>query len=251
MATAYARPEGGTLTEENGEIVAASENWVVPDISTSPVVFTAMEATGLPEAGDALNASYPNVKVKSRQITEIVRQNDTSTWTAYITITYELDRPEAEVTFSLRGGASVNQIETDKDRSGNPIELTYGSKTVRATANVLDVQATFQCEIVETTNDPDGVVAQYVNHVNDSPFRGKPAGYWLCTHVEYEPRDLSNTQNREYRFGYEFSGKEEGWLYTVAYKGDDGYIPDDVVEGTGIKDIEWHPERNFALKFGA
>lgn len=239
-----------TMTEENGEIVSAVAVYFVTGITASPILDAALNTSGIPQPGDTLNASNENLKVKSR-VPTIVGITESFLYTVRVDVSYELDRPEAEVTYSLRGGASLNQIETEKDRSGNPIELTYGSLTVRATITPLSVQGNFQCEIVETTDDPDGIVSQYINHTNAAAFRGKPIGTWLCTHVEYEPRDLSNPANREYRFAYEFSYKEEGWKYTVAYKGDDGYIPEDVVEGTGIKTIEWHPSVDFALKFGA
>lgn len=238
------------LTEENGEIVGATSVYHVTDVTGSPILETALDTSGVPQPGDSLNASHTDVKVKSRQA-QIVGIPSSGNYTVRVDVTYELDRPEAEVTFSLRGGASVNQIETEKDRAGNPIELTYDGKTVRATVNVTSVEGTFQVELVEKTNDPDGLIAQYVNHTNSAAFRGKPRGTWLCTHAEYEPRDLSNTQDREYRFSYEFSYREEEWKYTVAYKGEDGYIPADVVEGQGIKTITWHPERDFAAKFGA
>jgi len=234
--------EYGLITEATMVIVQDG----VTGSTIGDVLVNALNHVDVPQPGAALALGVPNVRVESR--TPKVVGQDGSTYTVRIDVAYRLQRPSSEAQYSLRGGATLNQITTQTDRDGNPITLGYDGDTVRAEVTVPVVANHFSREIIEATDDPDDLIAEWINHVNENIWHGGDPGEWLCSHIEYELIDRLASPKR-YRFVYEFERNPDGHLYTVVWKDSEGNIPIDVVEGEGIKDIPWHPERKFSDKF--
>jgi len=236
------------LEEENGEVVRATRVFVqtVGDRSTKTagqVLSEALAASGVPQPGEAFDSTYyPDLCVESRTPTVIgLKDSDVA---VRIEIKYELHRSIAE-NLPLSGGASLTQIKTQKDRNGVPITVAYDGETIGAEVSVYVVQGNFTREVVRETTDPEAEVAAWANHVNDAEFRSGGAGEWLCTRVDYDLTD-KDADPPKYRFVYEFERRPTGWTYTVAYNDENGNIPPDLIEGVGIVDVKWHPERDFS-----
>lgn len=240
------------LEEIAGEIRQATRVLYL-DVYSTPVFFNALSDPQVPQAGDALNADYPNVKV-IRRIPTVVRTpgvNNGYATRVRIEIQYELQRPRTD-NFALRGGSSLQQIETGKKQDGSAITLTYNSTTYPVRIPVLAPQGNLSREIEESTNDPDAIVDDWVGHVNSATWRGGSAKSWLCTNVTYELIDRKNNPKR-YRFTYEFekTNDPDGWKITEVYKDSSGRIPSDVdpSSGNGIVTVDYYPTYNFGSKF--
>lgn len=253
-------------TEESGEIVSAQRVFVVTGVSGTAIgdiLFAACEASGIPKPGDALSESARYTRVRRRRPTIIGKKS--GLWHVRVDVEYELQRlvgseGDRELDqLALRGGSSVTQIATMKDRQGNALKVTYTptggtAQQQQGELNVYDVQATFMREAVRQESNPEDYISNYINCVNADSFRGKPAKYWLCTNISYE---LINrlASPALYRFVFEFQGRPELWKYTYVYRDQTGQVPNDVAvtqeNGNGIVTIEWHEQRNFSAIWSA
>jgi hypothetical protein len=242
------------LRESQGVVVEASRAYFVTvDNSTEdgPLIFQALNADTVPSPGTSLNDDLPNVKVEERspQLVQYEQSSDKATFK--IGVTYRLQRPEEpEASYTLSGSSSLSQITTQKTRTGEVIDVTYNDDTQRGEIDVFAPEQSIRFGITETTNDPESIVHAWLDHVNAAAWRNLEEKRWLCTGVTYELID-EKSDPKKYNFEYEFTStvNPDGWVYTVAYKDADGNIPNDVVEGTGIKTIEWHPTKDFTTKF--
>lgn len=235
-----------TLVEEYGELTEALRVFLVTGVTgvdAGAAMASALVTIGIPVVGDSISVSFPNCRVE-RRTARLVGQNG-STATVRVDVEYRLQRPEAEAATALRGGASLNQVRTQVDRDGEPITLTYAGETIRAEVDVLDARNHFSTEFVKMVASPEAYAGAYVNHVNNDEFRGDPIGTWLCTNCDWEMVNPNTDPNPTYRFSFEFEKRDGGHVYTVAWKDEDGTIPEDVVEGEGIKDIDWHQASAF------
>lgn len=240
------------IVERFGEIVEATtvDYPQIPKTQSfaREAIIDAIDEAGVAKPGDPLDVNVaPNVKVVERRARIVGLSPDGNFVTVRVEIHYEQQRPETEQDFALRGGATLTQIETSRDRDGNLITVEHEGDEQTARVTVPAIQGNFEREVELQTNDPDDVVAEWVNHVNSTTFRGAPAGHWLCSNVTYDLLDRT-TIPKTYRFVFAFerADKAEGHVYTVAYEDENGNIPPGLVEGQGIKDVDWH----FAADFG-
>lgn len=247
MAAGKLQIEGSAVTDEAGEIVSASASIITSTAGiTIGQVFANVLANPLvPQIGDALDASIPDVKCVRRTPTIVGLEG--GFWHCKVICEYTLQRPTLQA-LPVRGGSSLTQIRTQVDGSGNPILVTYKDKTVQVTVDVPDHRGQFAIEITESTNDPWDIANDWVNHINEQAWRGGFAREWLCTNVQYQLLNV-NVNPRLWTFNYEFEYNPHGYVYTAVYEDQDGNRPADLVDGTGIIDVLWHPERDFSTKF--
>ena len=261
-----------TLTEVNGEVVSARTAAFVA-MEEDDSFQDAMSQDGVPQPGDSLNSTTEKNVVVVRRSPKVVGRTEID-GVEYplvkIDIEYELVREddggseaepleEAKTQYALRGGASIRQDTTTKDRDGTTLKLKYANAADGATVQVSEVtvfkvENFFEREIVEATNDPDSIVEDFVNKVNSVTFRGLAAGKWLCTSVTYTLHNAKSSP-KEYRFTYRFesSADDNGWTYQALWK-EDGKVPSDVADGSspfGILSVNWHAEKDFTQKFGS
>jgi len=259
MATTPPLIQDSYVTEEFGEIVEAVMVHVVGPMNASSIghLFAqAAVAPGIPQPGDWLDGTYfPNVRCEIR--TPRVISWDGAAGNVRMECVFRLQRPPQEAQYPLRGGSTLNQVTTKKDRNDVPIVLEwYNPDTEKTEVTVPDVTVQeihghFYREIVEQTDNPDAIVAEWVSHVNAADWRlPGDMGEWLCSDVQYELIDRY-AQPKRYRFQFEFERQPGGWVYTVRLVNKDGVVPDDLIEGVGIKDIEWHWPKDFSTKFAA
>lgn len=235
--------EGASITEVAGVIEAATQIMFVTE-TDSPLFESALAQEGVPKAGDKLNDANENVRVIRRIpiVVGIDAKQSPTEFLLKISIDYELQRPDAPAPYPLRGGASLQQIQTSKQRDGTPLTVTSataGAEPQVATANVLQPQMNISFDRVISTPFPSTHADKYIGKVNDATFLAKPARTWLCTAVPFEIVDESKSPPR-YRFTYELENNPETWDESVGFKKDDGTFE----EGTSLE-VVWHEEISF------
>ena len=258
MATTPPLIPESRIVEEFGEIAEAVMVHVVGPINASSIghLFAqAAVAPGIPQPGASLDVVYfPNVRCEIR--TPRVVSWDGMAGNVRMECVFRLQRPQQEAQYPLRGGSSLNQVTTEVDRNDNRIVLEWDNPDTEKTeysypdVTVQVIHGHFSREIVEQADNPDAIVAEWVSHVNAADWRMPgDAGEWLCSDVQYELVDRF-TEPKRYRFNFEFERKPGGWKYTVRFL-KDGEDPGDLIEGVGVKDIEWHDPKDFTTKFAA
>lgn len=238
------------MLEEAGEVVSAITTTVVIIERQVGIFKAALDEPEVPQPNTPLDDLNPNVKVFSRNA-KITGFEGEDNVVVTIEIEYQLQRPETDAGFALSGGASLTSIETQRDRNGDPIVVTYNDESYIATVNVLEPQGNFTREVTYATNTPDTLVSSWVGFTNDALFRGFDAGDWLCTGVTYELKDRS-VNPISYLFTFTFERRRAapdsdretyagGWTYTASFRDADGNIPIDAP----VVDIVWFPSRDF------
>ena len=244
--------EGSFLTEEYGENVEAVRIAIVHlSKSETPIFENALAKSIVPEPGASLNNDSPNVKVFRR--TPKIVGLDGSNVTVQVTVEYQIQRPESDAPNPLRGGASLTQIETAKGRDGSQITVTHDGDTQGGQISVLVAQANFSREIIEQTDDPEAIQNEWIGKVNLNQWKGGSPRTWICSDVQYElvERNDSGTDRYSFTYSFEQSDNPDGWDPTVVYQNADGTIPEGLVDGDGIKTIEWYEEKDFNTKFSS
>jgi hypothetical protein len=251
MMKVFPSPKESSAPEEFGMIRSATLVYHVigaPGDSLGDVFFYAMSASGIPQTGSILSTNLPYVRAVRRTPKYIGRRPNGES-VVRIEIEYQLMLPNTDgVVLQIRGGGSLTTISTSLDKDGNPIEVTHDGNTQRKAINVLQVQRQHVRETIENTNDPDGLLEDWLNHVNSKEFRGSAARTWLVANGDWEPVILTSSP-KVYKFTWQLLYDPAEHTYTVAYANEAGEIPSDVVDNVGIKDIKWHPEKDFNDKF--
>lgn len=148
---------------------------------------------------------------------------------------------------TIEVGASVAQVETNKDKDGNPITLSYTYPANYTTnpnrAGTTCVQGGLYTKFVpETTlvverlevGSPLTNAQLYVGKVNSDTFAGLAARKWLCTSIIGKSDDAGFS----YSVTYTFQAREDTWDQNLIYiNPDDGKPPDDLT-ASGDKTIE-------------
>lgn len=169
----------------------------------------------------------------------------------------------------LRGRASMKQIVTEKDRSGTAITVehtwpaddkgVYPDGTRKAgtterqggTIRVLYPMKVLEGGFALNTSNPDGITDSYIGRVNSSSWRNGGPREWLCTNVEYELIDNSQSPPL-YNFTFTFERDDQTWDNDTTAVFEDpatGNPPVDLIDGVGIKQIAYYPEKNFGDDF--
>jgi hypothetical protein len=259
MGLGEALLEGSGLTETYGFIseAVAVRTVEVTGRDLGEVLINALAHPDIPPAGDALSVWVPHVRVEKRTPRVVGRRSRHEPF-FYVEVTIEYNQqrpldsggadPNNDAQHSLRGGASLTGIETSRDRSGDKIQVEHNGEIQTGTVSVMEVQGHLTRELIIATNDPEQIVREWVNHTNVSKWKGDRPREWLCTRVDYQLVDVVRF-TRRYTFVFDFERRPTKWAYTVAFTNADGTVPGDVVEGKGIKDVIWHPERDFNTFF--
>jgi len=209
MAISTLTIEGSQLTDEHGEYVSASASIVISVSATALGGYftTALANPLVPQIGDALDATTPDLLCVRRTPTIIGDAGGTFR-TVRIVCEYQLQRQQSGVeALPIRGGASLTQVTTQKDRAGETLKLQYKDDEIVAEATVPVIRGHFAVELVESTNDPYDIANDWVNHINSDGWKGGAPGEWLCTNVEFQQLNI-NADPKVWTFQYEF---ERNW----------------------------------------
>jgi hypothetical protein len=167
------------------------------------------------------------------------------------------------VTPTLRGGTALKQVTTAKDRQGNQIIVEHTwpadddddhknkTQTQGGEISVLVPMSTVYGEFIEANASPGVITKAWAGHVNEDTWLGGAPRTWMCTSAKFELADF-NTSPRTYRFAFEFEYDDQGWdndTTAVFVDPRTGKPAADLVEGAGIKKIQYYPARNFGNTF--
>ena len=156
----------------------------------------------------------------------------------------------------LRGGASLQQIATERDPWGNwlvvghqfaPEDPDYTGPTPDYQIATVQVDATDY--VLEGSYDmrrahPDRYATAWNGYVNSRVWRGGAAGRWKCITCEPELLDASTTP-WTYRYHFQFQFHPDGWNYNFAYQVPrTGRLPNGVISGFGARVLVWNPSRD-------
>ena len=240
----YFAPKESSAPEEYGQIRSAVEVYNVVGAwggSLGDLFYDALRATGIPRPGQVLSPNLPYVRAVKRVPRYLGRRSNGEA-VVRVEVEYQQLLPNTEgVKLQLRGGGSLTTIQTDVDKDGNAIKVAYNGTDHYKALNVLQVQQYHTRETIEETNDPDAMLGAWLNYVNSTTFRGKPARTWLVANGDWEPI-LLTTNPKIYKFTWQLQYDPAKYVYTAAYQNSDG----DVLASA---DINWHPEKDFTTKF--
>ncbi len=241
------------LLEENNEYVSAKRSAIVRIDKSTPggVFFDALNDPAVPQPDSQLNASLPQLRVVRREC-NYVGFFDDDTATIAILIEYEIQRDAAEATHRI--GSTLQQITTQKDRAGAAITVTHNGDEQGGEITVLQPQRTITYPRAVATNDPIAEIEAWEDYTNADTWQGGAPGTWLVTRIDAEPAFLpDDASTPRYSFVYEFQYSPDGWDPTVVYTDSEGNIPPNLVDGQGIKTVDWYTSksRNFAPDFPA
>lgn len=215
-------------------------------------IFNAADHADMPDIGDA----HPSRSVC--YLREMVLDAVTSEEIRFRLIYSDVTRPGFQPQLdTVEVGGTLSQIETNLDRFGDVIEVSYtypsdypddsySSKTFTTGGLVSKFvpEHTIVVSRIETAN-PSRAAIDYVGTVNSGPWSldlYAGVGTWLCTGIVGRSPDAGITYTVTYTFQY----RADTWTTTVAYiSPDTGRPPSDLVDGTGINAYQLYPIMNF------
>lgn len=222
----------------------------------------ALSEAGVPEAGTS-----PTGMGNLLLVRRTAKMLQGTTNTAEIILEYTT-QAQQEINFFFSGASGAQQISTEKDRNGNQIlveheypddddefgeawKVRHDSSAVKqgGTINVLTTQATAQATAILNTYAPLIVALGWQNHLNSTPWGGAVPFLWMCTRVAYQVHNSATTPGK-WKFTFEFQYDPHGWKPVAVFiDSRSSKPPQDLIEGTGTKTVDWYPTRNFNKLF--
>jgi hypothetical protein len=203
---------------------------------------SALTADGIPSRGDA-HPSSTSYRVDSLRVDPI----DDSPSKARITVTYKpwLPRrfvPDDTQDCDVQIGASLQEVESVYDYSGDPIIVTHNEIDQRGKVTKSVVILTLQLTRRETSN-PRAKAQTYTGKVNYGTWLNDPPHSWLCKSISGHSDDGGDS----YMVTYEFQRQLPDWDVEVAWVDPaTGEHPVDLVEDVGIKWVQIYESINFS-----
>ena len=256
------------MVEEAGALVYLKRKIRVVGLQASTdyqVLYAALAASGVPAYGSTL-VSAPNLSLAKRSVKLI----DGDKGVCDVTLEYDhlmrnpqvqdLDSPQ----FGLVVGevsATLDQVKSNLDGDGNPIELTHVySEDVAVEPEWPGITKKQGCEIeyhqpnitlkyqgVKTIAMPWLLARALIGTINARAWSGSDPHTWMCTNVTRIPHDLPN----RYEFQFEFQYRPDTWNPTAVFQDErTNAPPPGLVEGVGYKYIRKHPEVDFEAIMG-
>lgn len=178
--------------------------------------------------------------------------------------------PPAAGSVIFSGGTSSVQITTEKmpDGSALPtVEHTWPAATSTSTAeeaaragkkqtqggelSVSDAQSTLSCKLIVATNSPGAITETFANKLNSTTWQGAGPRKWRCDSATFDSVDLvSNPQKWEMTFNWQ--KHNQGWdksTYIAFIDPTTSRVPPGLVDGVGIKAVDWFGEVDFNYYF--
>lgn len=246
--------QGSRKFDRNGQIIwEYTRVATISDLSSSSdgddIQADAVAALVSQEGGDIGIAYYPGRE------TCLLREFHTELISPSVVRVHLVYRDIIFNPAQIEVGASLAQVETNLDKDGNKITLSYtypvGYKLDANKAGETITQGGFYTKLVpEATaryrrtelGSPLVKATQYVGRVNSGTFLGLSAGYWLCTSI------VGRSDDGGYSFdvNYEFQVRQDGWAQKLVYiNPDTGLPPEDIVDEVGAKTIDVYEDIDF------
>lgn len=227
------------------------------------VLFSALEAAGIPAAGTKLTEA-PNLVLTERN-PKLVDEG-----TVDVDLVYEhglnegqnIDSPPFASLLVGEVQATINQTTSNTDGDGNQVTLTHTypeddpdfaglTKTQVGEFQYFEPQITLKYQGLKRTDFPWLVSQAIVGAVNRTPWAGGEAYTWMCTSCSWKPFDRK-TPGR-YQFSFEFQNNPDKWNPTVIFVDprDNKPVVGASVEDGSIKEVRKHREVDFEQIIGA
>lgn len=170
----------------------------------------------------------------------------------------------------VSGGTSLKGVQTEKDRQGAKLSVThtysatdkgrFPDNTPRAgqtdepqggLLSILMPMSTLRFTFNMSTDNPGAFTQKYVSKVNATSWQGEGPRTWLCTVGDFNLVD-DTTSPRVYQMSFTFELDVETWDNDCTIRYTDpltGKPPDQLVDGVGVKQIQWYEEEEFNTDF--
>lgn len=225
--------------------------------STADAIYTEiMGVSGMPQYGDSYPGDDNLICVSHR----IKSAGAASNRQYLVDIDYSR-LADDDGQFIFHGTSSVSESQTNADRLGNAVVVTYtypadypnpllAGKTQSYSPKMVfqEPQQNEHTTGIIATASIQALVASWSGYANSTAWHGFPAGCWLCTNVTWEPHDLAASPPK-YKVTFEFQLRKRGWGQTVYFHNDQGEIPSDIVYGLGYKFVTVQGYRDFTERF--
>ena len=250
------------VVEVEGVVVSMTRQFMVTGLTPTGLptpMDQAMYLTGtIPQNGDKAPGNT-NLAVYQRSYS-MVRDTPSA---CYIDVDYKTVADYAN-SFIFSGGSSIQQKQTDVDRLGNRIQLSwtypsdYPDTNLRGQVYTTSINESVTVPHLTMTatgslyvDYPNQIALEWINTVNSTFWAGAPPYYWLCTACNFRGRDIGFGRPHLWEFDWTFEFNPDSW-YVVAKIVDPntGTVPDDVVEGQGTKLVDWYLFKDFNSIFG-
>jgi len=249
------------VVEQEGVVVSMTRVFMVTGLTATGLPTPqqqAFVASGIPQHGDSAPGNT-NLKVHQRTY-EMVRDTPTA---AMVTVDYKTVADWAN-SFVFSGGSSIQQRQTDVDRLGNRIILswTYPSDykdialrgevyTTAINETVTESNLTLTATGSLYVDYPNIISLDWSNKVNSTFWAGAPPYYWKCSGCTFRGRDIGLGRAHLWEFDWTFEYHPQSWAIVAKIRDPDtGNVPDDVVDGVGIKTVDWYYTKDFNSLFG-
>lgn len=221
----------------------------IAGLSADRKVVEALKTAGVAKYGDT-HPSYPTLSVVSAK-GDVWTHNQIKVTVQYVTVNVELVPDETRPALQ-NVGTSSQEIETNVDKNGAPISVTYTDPVTGEVFNVGGrVKVFAPLTIVKfkrlELNSPLVKSTQYGSTINTSTWMGYPPRTWLCTRIDGERQQ--NGGLAMYMVSYEFQYKPSTYRVAALYTKPDGSFPKltpaDLVAQNGITYVDAVRETDF------
>jgi hypothetical protein len=160
---------------------------------------------------------------------------------------------------TIEVGASLGQVETNKDVSGTVMEVDYTypatyAHDTKLQSTAAPTQSALVSKLIPENTiiiskrqffNPNGLAKEYVGTINQAGWNLDPtaaAETWLCTGIV----GRSNDAGISYITTYSFQYRADTWDVNIAWiDPHDGRPPADLVPDTGLKSYQQYTIKNF------
>lgn len=263
--------------ETKGQIETLTRTALITGLTSTgaaDIVAEMLEATGLPTSGSTITVSGNTLYLEERR-PKLIQGEQTK---GEVVLVYNRrensSASDPDATPTLRGGTSLKQISTQKDRDGFQIVVGHtwaaddprrndpeapvddnGYEEQGGELSVMVPMSTLYGEFTYATNTPGAITKSYAGYVNSSSWQGGAKRTWMCTEATFDLVDQTTTP-KTYRFAFTFENDDQTWdndTTAVFIDPRTGKVPPDAVVGTdataggfpGIRQVKYYPERDF------
>lgn len=248
------------VVEQEGVTISMTRVFMVTGLTPTGLPTPHVQAfgtSGVPQHGDTAPGNT-NLKVHQRSY-EMVRDTPSA---AMVTVDYKTVADWAN-SFIFSGGSSIQQRQTDVDRLGNRIQLswTYPADypdeqlrgqvyTTAINESVTESNLTLTATGSLYVDYPNEVALDWTNKVNATFWAGAAPYYWKCAACNFRGRDTGLGRAHLWEFDWTFEYNPQSWAIVAKIRDPaTGNVPDDVVDGTGIKSVDWYYTKDFNERF--
>lgn len=245
--------------EERGRLMRVTRNARICGLTSTDwqVLVEAMASVGLASGSPLGDPPYHVLKLVRRRPKLIPGER------SKVDVLLEYEREDLRPIWS--GDVSAEPVTTMRDRNGDAITLEYAfdedyemdpflaGKTVKVNASVQSSKNMIQRvgEFVLQLADPVAFSNSVANHVNSTPWAGKPARTWKCTRESHRLFDNS-TWPPKYKISTTLVHDPDGWDRSVGYTdpNTNEHPPDLLDQSSAHATPEVLPETDFNIVFG-